>query len=559
MTPPALTQLLQPVIRRYRAWQMWRGLALCWAVMALAALALIGAQQNGGWAPDWAGKVLLGVTLVSALIVWRVCRRFAPDLRWLARQVEMEHPELDSLLLAAVEQQPDENGRYSYLQQRVIREAIQHAARSRWAERFSGVRCRVAQVAHWCSLGVMLSLFVIYLTPAAKSLGLEMASTKAPAVVEVESTKITVEPGNAEIERGSGLVVLARFEGRVPTEVSLLKNPDVAGGETIGMVKSMQDPVFGATLTAVDQPFRYAVRYGEGRSEEYQVTVYEHPRLEKSNVEIRFPSYTGLKDQKIENSRRVTAVERSLISLDLQLNKPVVRAALVSSTETIELETDGRKASAALVDFELLRKNQYQLVLRDADGRTNKLSSRFHFVALENRPPELKFLSPKGDPKVSALEEIRFEVQAYDDFGLERVGLSYRLAGKEGVDVLLATNLPPRKKLNFSHLLALENLGVQPDNLITYHLWAEDTGPDAKLRRRESDIYFASVRPFEETWSEVENEGGEPKPPGPQGPSAKLADLLKEITFAGWKLRRTDYRDEPPPAPAPPTSPVAAP
>lgn len=558
MTPPALTQLLQPVIRRYRAWQTWRALALCWVVMALATLALIGAQQNTGWAPDWAWQTLLGLTLVSGLITWRACRRFAPDLQWLARQVEMEHPELDSLLLAAVEQQPDENGQYSYLQQRVIREAIQHAARSRWAERFSRANCRVAQLAHWCALGLMLALFVVYMTPATQTSGVVAEVESEGVQAGIPAVELTVEPGDAEIEKGSSLVVLARFGARVPTEVRLIKNPGVAGVETVTMVQSMKDPVFGTTLIGVSEPFRYVVDYGEGRSEEFQVRVYEHPRLEKSNVEIRYPSYTGLKDQKIENTRRVTAVERSKVSLELQLNKPVEHAALVARDETIELVADGATASAKLVDYELLRKQQYQLVLRDGDGRTNKLQSRFHFVALANRPPELKFLSPKGDPKVSALEEIQFEVQAYDDFGLQRVGLSYRLAGGENVDVLLATNVPPRKKLKFSHLLPLEQLGVEPDNLITYHLWGEDVGPDARPRRRESDIYFASVRPFEESWSEVENQGGQQQQQQQQGQSAKLAELLKEITFAGWKLRRTDYRDDPaenteasPPAPMP--------
>jgi hypothetical protein len=533
------------VIWCYCAWQTWRGLALCWTVMALAALALIGIQQNTGWAPDWAWQALVGIAAMAGLSIWYSCRRFAPDLQWLARQVELEHPELDSLLLAAVEQEPDEQGCYSYLQQRVIREAIQHAARSRWAENFSRTGARVAQAAHWCALAVMLALFVVYITPEARTpevvrlAGGEKAAPDAPPEI-----RCVVEPGDVEVEKGSGLVVLARFEGRVPGQVRLIRNPGVAGAEASPMIRSMKDPVFGVTLSSVTEPFRYAVDYGEGRSDEFSVSVYEHPRLEKSNVEIHYPAYTGLKDQKIENTRRVTAVERSRIHLDLQLNKPVAHAALVAADETIELVTDGTTARAGLVDYELLRKQQYQLVLRDADGRTNKVSSRFHFVALDNRPPELRFLSPKGDPKVSALEEVQFEVQAYDDFGLERVGLSYRMAGGESVEILLATNVPPRKKMKLGHLLALEELGVEPDNLITYHLWGEDVGPDGKARRRESDIYFASVRPFEESWSEVENQGGEGQQPqqGQQGQSAKLAELLKEITFAGWKLRRTEYR-----------------
>jgi hypothetical protein len=549
MTPPAISQLVQPVIMRYRAWQMWRGLALCWALTAIGALALIAAQQSVNWHPDWALQSLLGFAGLGALIVWACCRRLAPDLRWIARQIEQDHPELNSLLLAAVEQQPDESGQYSYLQQRVIREAIEHAARSRWAEKFSRPQQRIARAVHWFCLVVMAGLIVVYVTPGIARLPKPAAPDQvAAAQVEQLPMELTVEPGDADLERGRSLVVMARFGERFPADVNFVMNPGTEAARIIPMVKSMKDPTFGTTVTAVDQPFTYQIVYPEGESEKFNVTVYEHPYLKRSNVEIRFPEYTGLDDQKIENTRRVTAVEESKISLELELNKTVEHAALVSPDETIELQTSGDKAVATIADYVLKRKNQYKLVLRDVDGRTNKVPSRFVFVALGNRPPEVKFLFPKGDQRVSALEELEFEVQAYDDFGLKEVGLSYRLAGRDSVDIVLATNTPARKKVKFAKLVALEELDAKPDNLLTYYLWAEDTGPDGKVRRRESDIYFAEIRPFDMTFSEVENQDqgkpGEKK--GEQGETQKLAELLKEITSAGWKLRRLQYDSDDP-------------
>jgi len=541
MTPPALSQLVQPVIIRYRACQMWRGLALCWALTSIGVFALIGAQQSVGWQPLWALQSLLALAAVSSLVVWYSCRRFAPDLQWIARQIEDEHPELNSLLMAAVEQQPNEAGQYTYLQQRVIREAIEHAARSRWAEKFSKSQTRFAKTVHWCVLALALGLVVVYVTPTMAGPG---GVAQKPAAVPGEVTpkyELSVDPGDTELERGSSLVVMARFGKRHPSDVNLVVNPGTDAARIIPMVKSMNDPVFGTTVTGVDKPFTYRVMFPDGQSDEFKVDVYEHPSLQRSNAEIDFPAYTGLDDQKIENTKRITAVEESKISLELELNKPVEHAALVSPTETIELTTSGEKAIASVSDYVLRQKNQYKLVLRDTDGRTNKVPSRFVFVALPNRPPELKFLFPKGDQRVSALEEMQFEIQAYDDFGLSKVGFSYRLAGQESVDIVLATNAPARKKLKFNQMLALEELEAKPDNLITYYLWAEDTGPDGSPRRRESDIFFAEVRPFDESYSERENQGGGGKPGQEQNESAKLAELLKEITFAGWKLRRQAY------------------
>jgi hypothetical protein len=42
--------------------------------------------------------------------------------------------------------------------------------------------------------------------------------------------------------------------------------------------------------------------------------------------------------------------------------------------------------------------------------------------------------------------------------------------------------------------LKLEEIGVKVDELVSWHLWAEDVGPDGKLRRTQSDIFFAEVR-----------------------------------------------------------------
>ena len=386
MTPPALSQLVQPVIRRYRAYQMWRGLALCWTLTGIGVLALIAAQRNADWQPSWALNSLLGFAALSGFLVWSACRRFAPDLQWIARQIEEEHPELNSLLLAAVEQQPDESGQYSYLQQRVIREAIEHAARSRWAERFSNTQTRLAKTVHWLVLAVVVGLMVVYVTPTvARSEKVVQQQEKIPGVV-VPEYELSVDPGDTELERGSSLVVMARFGERFPSEVNLVINSGTDAARIMPMVKSMKDPVFGTTVTSVDQPFSYQVAFADGESETFKVNVYEHPSLERSNVEIDYPDYTRLEDQKIENTKRVTAVEESKITLELELNKPVEHAALVSPTETIELTTSEEKAVATVSEYVLRRKDQFKLVLRDSDGRANKVANRFVFVALRNRP-----------------------------------------------------------------------------------------------------------------------------------------------------------------------------
>ncbi len=44
----------------------------------------------------------------------------------------------------------------------------------------------------------------------------------------------------------------------------------------------------------------------------------------------------------------------------------------------------------------------------------------------------------------------------------------------------------------------MEKLAAKPDELLSYHFWAEDLGPDGKVRRTDGDMFFAEVRDFEQ-------------------------------------------------------------
>ncbi|MBI3416132.1 MAG: hypothetical protein HY043_12610 [Verrucomicrobia bacterium] len=189
--------------------------------------------------------------------------------------------------------------------------------------------------------------------------------------------------------------------------------------------------------------------------------------------------------------------------------------------------------------------------LVDAEGRTNKVPAQFVVEALKNRPPDLKLVAPRGDQRVSPLEEMNFEAEIWDDFGVTGYGLTYTVAGSEPKTIALSEATGPNEKRKFNHLLRLENLAVHPDQLVSYFIWAEDFGPDGQLRRTSSDMYFAEVRPFEEIFredqtpenSQSESAGGQQ----PQSPTTKLAELQKQIINATWKLEREHGGKKPSP------------
>ena len=542
MIARSLQQQLEPVARRYRRWRLWRGLALCWLIAALLGGGLLLLHRQTGWGSSRLAVWLGAAAGIAAVVVGRRLQQWQPDWHLIARQIEAQNPELQALLLTAVEQKPDaRTGQFSYLQDRLILAAFRQGCRQNWGTMIPNRRLFGMQLAQWAAL----ALFVVCL---AKLPTLESGPTEV-----ILARGVTITPGDTTVERGSGLVVLARFSGRIPAEVALVIGSSSADNPRVPLAKNLADPEFGGSLTDVQSNLVYHVEYGGQRTRDYTVRVFEYPRLERMDAQITYPSYTGLPEKRIEDTRRVSAVEGSRLELACQLNKPVVSAKLVGKDKSIvTLAADPKRAAVALTNFLFAASQAYELQLIDAEGRTNKIPTQLIVAVLSNRPPDIKLLAPKGDQRVSALEELNFRAEVSDDFGVQAFGIAYTLAGKETKTLALGKTTAPLEKRRFNYLLPLEALGASPDQLISYYLWADDFGPDGKIRRTTGDLFFAEVRPFDEIFRQSQSSSGESESAnesnesGDQpGSAARLAELQKQIILATWRLQRLEKGPSP--------------
>ena len=195
----------------------------------------------------------------------------------------------------------------------------------------------------------------------------------------------------------------------------------------------------------------------------------------------------------------------------------------------------------------LTESTRQKLVLVDEQGRNNKYPPELIARVIPNRPPSLK-LTQGGDLTVSPLEEVELGAEIRDDFGIDRAGLSYTFDRQPAQEIVLAEEMERGEKRVISQLLAFEELQAEPDQLLSYYFWAEDTGPDGQPRRTESDMFFAEVRPFDEIFR-----AGEQPPGGQQqqqqqqqqqsqnGQQAEeLAELQKQIISSTWRVIRDE-------------------
>ena len=596
MLEQQLREQLSRVGQRLGRLWLWRQLTWCWigfAVLALAWLCL-----GRPYALIFAA--IVGGSWLTATLLWVRSKSLALAKSDIARHVERAFPELNSRLLAALEQCPDvQSGRWNVLQRQVIAEAVHHAHINDWTDAIPAKRMRNAFLGQSAALLAFVAVCLSLLPTAAQRASAVTVRAPFQSDRTVEAGP-TIEPGDCEIERGSSLLVLARFSDKLPAGVNLVwsvavvdetserggVSPPVLEGQpvleelgglrrpaqtrpTFGrlsntspaspqshspvasspeqrlpLTKSLDDPIFGGRLPAVKQDLRYLIDYDGKQTREYKVTVYDLPSLVRSDLELTYPSYTGLDTKRLEDAFEAVVVEGTSIHVTCRVNKPLASAKLVENEATsLTLTADPANPLVYQADVVPTKRHKLKLVLTDDAGRVNRDAEEFRFEAIPNRPPELKLAFPGQDVKVSPLEEVLVEASASDDFGLVETGIVLTIPGREPLAITLGKDQPGSQQRKLSHLQRLEELNVEPDELISYYVYADDFGPDGKQRRTSSDLYFAEVRPFEEIFRELEAPpGGKSQAAGSQqqgNPLTKLAELQKQIVVATWKVVRS--------------------
>lgn len=534
---------LERVASRFRLLRFWQLLAVAWLAAATGGLVVWGLKFGTGSPLSPAVPLLCLVAMVFAGIGIGLATVSARDYSWVARRIEATFPELRTCLLAAVEQRPNlPDGRFGYLQASVIQQALLHADRHEWREVVPMRRIAAAALANVATFILfVVVLIVIAFTVAPSSTAAALAGLRPS--LGGDGFAVKVEPGDTEIERGTSLLVLARITGQMPPDATLIFRPEGGEQSKLAMTSSLDDPVFGGRIPVVDMPLEYYVELGGQKTPTYHVKVFEYPQLERADAKLVYPSYTNMEPRLVQDVRTISVVEGTELTLTCYVNKAVPFARLLEdkSPPIVLVEVPGERP-AYQTSIRCEKTRRLKLELEDDQGRKNVKPAQFTINVLPNQPVSLKVVSPARDSEVSALEELEVKATAWDDFGVKRYGLTYSLSDQPPVDVVLGEDSAPRQKHEMAHVVRLEELKAQPDDLLSYHFWAEDFASDGAVRRSESDMYFAEVRPFEEIFRQGEQPaGGQQQSQGGNAQQAQqLADLQKQIINATWKLIRRE-------------------
>lgn len=487
---------------------------------------------SGSW---W----LLFVPVIIAVALASWASRPMRLRRQAVRQLELQHPELDGLLVTAegLLEKPELN----VLEQRVISAATDHGASHDWSATLTRSRGRTWKGLMFFGLLLWVNAFLLM------NRRWEQVHVQPEAVVaavtetkEVQPGVVTLTPGDTEIERGSRLIVEAKFDSQVPVDATLVVT-EMNGDERerLPMKLTVDEQVFGGLIARVDRDARYHVEFAGGRSQEHQITTFIYPALERADVKITPPPYAGLPTKELKNTLKVTAMEGSDLAFTFKTNKPVKDAELFGEDKTIlPLKASADDPTLLTASLKAEKTQKWRLHLVDAQERANKNPPWISVKVQSNQLAKIEVVFPKRDIQVSAIQELPVEARVWDDLSVTQSGVSFSIAGRSKDVVFKHSATQPAKKLELKELLDLENESAEPRQLVSYHFWAEDKGPQGEIRRAMSDMFFADVRHFEDIFREAEAPPSEPGMPEKKTDLDKLVELQKQVVNATWRLIR---------------------
>lgn len=482
------------------------------------------------------------VPLVSlALLSWLLYRRRVCSVE-LARRLEVRDPNLKGLAVTAAEllHKPDP----TFLDHRVISEFTDYSAThdwnkiligwqaSLWGSRSTIASCVLFVASFWWALSSSKN----YHRSLPQIVAQNPAAEKATPAPELSAT---ISPGDTEIERGSRLVVEASFAKDVPADATLIISElDGKERDRIPMRLTVDEKVFGGMIAKVDKDARYHIEFGDGKSKQHTITTFVYPKLEQVDVKITPPAYTKLPPKEIKNTMKISAMEGSSIDFSLKVNKPVKEAELFGEDKTsLQLKPSAKDPTTLVATMKAEKSQKWRVHLVDDKERANKNPPWISVTVQSNQLAKIEVVFPKRDVQVSQIQELPVEAKVWDDLGVTKSGASFSIAGKTKDVIFKHGVTEPSKKHEVKELLALESENTSPRQLVSYHFWAEDIGPQGEVRRAMSDMFFAEVRHFEDIFREGESPPG---PPGkePKGDVDKLVELEKQIVNATWRLVR---------------------
>jgi len=407
--------------------------------------------------------------------------------RRIARSVEDKYPELQDMLLSAVELSEQVASGETYTSRELIDAVSQETAkRTRRIDFRSVIPFTAVGKPLLITLGIVCALGVYcYFRPMIAANVLQRLLYPYSGPKPLTFTKLEVVPGNVLVPTGTDLEIKGIAKGKIPRKAILYLNRKDRWWDKVSLRREKKGE-FRYVLKGQISPLRYRMRAGDARSETFTISVSDRPVIVGMEVAYTYPDYTGRPPETKTDEGDVVAVKGSRVKITARSNKRLRSAKLMFADGTESLVSI-QGAIIRSQEFEVSRDDSYSVELVDTDGFSSKGAITHQIRGIEDKAPTVGITSPERYSQARPDEIVPVDFRAVDDFGIEKVWLAYaiksavpkeekdRVASEEREGVL-AIGLDERgtSEIEGEYALSLADVEAKEGELFVFRIVAQD-------------------------------------------------------------------------------------
>ncbi len=547
-----LYRAISSVRFRWRMKVALRGLAIVLAIGIVVFLVSTFGMDKLRFTP---AAVLVFRALTYVLVLGAIVRFFVLPLskgvsdRRVALYIEEREPSLQASLISAIDSQEDRDAGSASLSPALAEKLVQSAADRCRDIHFgreidhSALRRSSGGLAGVAAAGMLL----LVANPAFVRHGAPFLLFPWSGTSSENPYVIDVLPGDTLVPRGADLRVNAQLLGFDAEEVTVaVKRGGGEDGEweRWAMAVGSETGAYEIFIFELNEATDYSVEASGVRSRVFHIEVADLPYVARVDLEYRFPAYTGLRPQIQEDRGDIAALRGTRVTLAITPTMRVTRGMIVidgGDSIALDLREDGNLSGTLTVE----REGLYRILLEGFDGRMVVGSPDYFIDALDDQPPSIRLEKPGRDIKVTPIEEVLVEVGAEDDYGLRTLQLIYSVNGNPEDTLDLFDGARRTKEMSATYTFYLEELSLQPGDLISYYAQVTDNNRVGGRRTVTTDIYFMGVRPFGRDYRQAD-QGGGGGGGGGESLDGQFSQQQRQIVAATFKMvrDRDEYSDK---------------
>jgi hypothetical protein len=425
----ALSRALNRAGRRWRWRALVQGAALVLLGLAVAGAAAMAGMDLYRFQPDLVGWARVGVYLVVLILGLRYLVVRIPwgrDPRRIAEHLERRDPSLDALLVTAAEVAVKDPG--APLASRLFHQAAAVCDDPAGPTRTD--RHELRRAGGWLvALALVMAVGVFLASAGWRHAAALLAFPWLDARAGMPYSVVSMT-GDVTLVEGTDLQVVGAAQGFRPRSLTLFHR---AAGATDWATLPMdregdrKGASFASVLPSLSTPMEYYLEAETVTSPVHRVSLQWLPRVKRVDHHYRFPAYTGLAERQVEGGTGIAAVSGTRVAIR------VLPEALPASGELV---LDGERRLPLVVDDDVLvaglavgEVTHYRVELLAGDGRLVAVTPDHPVTALSDMAPSVKVVSPSGETRVTAVEEMQVAVRASDDVSLRHVELVMSVNG----------------------------------------------------------------------------------------------------------------------------------